>query len=81
MKLQPAAQWGWGEIFENKIVYLLETLVWQKTKDASRKNPLHKPKLFTPEFMPQHSAPGEISKGVEVHTTDEIRDILSMPRV
>lgn len=63
------------------MVWLLETLVWQKTKDATKKIPQHKPKLFTPDFMPNQSPPGEISKGAEVHTTDDIRAILDRARV
>jgi hypothetical protein len=80
-KLQPAVQWGWSEIFANKMVYLLETLVWAKTKDAQKKLPRHRPRLFAPDFMPQHSAPGEISKGAVVQTTDDVRAILARPRV
>lgn len=79
-KLQPAVQWGWGEILANKTVYLLETLVWMNTKDAQKKFPQHRPKLFTPDFMPQHSAPGEISNGAVIRTTEDIRDVLSKPR-
>lgn len=79
--LAPAVQWGWGEILTNKMVYLLEILVWQKSKDAQKKMPRHKPKPFVPTFMPQVSEPGEIGNGAEAHTTDDIRDILSKPRV
>lgn len=77
--MQPALQWGWSEVLQNKMVYLLETLVWMKTKDAAKKPPRNQPKLFVPDFMPQPGS--EISKGVEVHTTDDIRDILAKPRV
>ncbi|HRJ06866.1 MAG TPA: hypothetical protein PK911_04965 [Candidatus Saccharibacteria bacterium] len=52
-----------------------------KTKDAQKRVPMHRPKLFTPPFMPQHSAPGEMSKGAEAHTTDDIRNILEKKRV
>lgn len=51
-----------------------------KTKDAQKKIPQHRPTLFIPDFMPQKSAPGAINKGVEVHTTDDIRDILALKR-
>ncbi len=50
-------------------------LVWMKTRDAQRKAPRNRPKEFVPDFLG-----GDISKGAEVHTTNEIRDILSMPR-
>ena len=73
--ISPANQWGWGEILTNKMTYLLEVLVWMKTKDAQRKAPQHKPKPFVPEFMG-----GEIGKDAEAHTTDDIKNILAMPR-
>lgn len=79
--IQPALQWGWSEVLSNKMVYLLETLVWMKTKDASKKPPRNQPKLFVPDFMPKNAPESEISKGAEVHTTDEIADILAKPRV
>ena len=79
--MQPALQWGWSEVLANKMVYLLETLVWMKTKDAAKKPPRNQPVLFRPEFMPQQSPEGEISKGAEVHTTDEIDAILAKRRV
>ena len=75
-KVRPELQWGWQEIFLNRIMYHLDTLVWMKTKDAQKRVPLHRPKLFTPPFMPQQSAPGEISKGAVVHDTDDIAAIL-----
>lgn len=68
------------ELFLNRIMFSLDTLVWMKTKDAQKKAPLHRPKIFTPSFMPQHSEPGQISKGAEVHTTDEIDRLLKLPR-
>lgn len=74
--VKPANEWGWGEILTNKMVYLLELLVWMKTKDAQRKAPQHKPKPFVPEFMG-----GQVAKEAEAHTVDEVKDILSMPRV
>jgi len=68
-------------MFLNRIMFHLDTLVWMKTKDAQKRVPMHRPKLFTPPFMPQHSAPGEMSKGAEAHTTDDIRNILEKKRV
>ena len=83
IKYQPALQWGWSEVLQNKMVYYLETLVWQKGYDPKKKaqHLARRPKLFRPDFMPQVSAEGEISKGAEVHTTDEIDAILAKPRV
>ena len=57
------------------MAYLLELLVWMKTKDAQRKAPQHKPKPFVPEFMG-----GDVAKDVEAHETADIRDILAMRR-
>ena len=74
-------QWGWGEILANKMAYLLEVLVWQKSKDAQKKAPQHKPKPFVPEFMGITPEGSEISRDSEIHDTDGIRDILSRPRV
>lgn len=74
--MNPALQWGWSEILQNKVAYLLEVLVWQNSKDASKKQPQHKPKPFVPEFMQLVSV-----KDMETHTTDDIRDILAKPRV
>jgi hypothetical protein len=51
-----------------------------KTKDATKKPPKNRPKIFTPDFMPQPQD-GEAVKDTEAHTTDEIRDILAKPRV
>lgn len=74
----PATQWGWAEILANKTNYLLETLVWMKTKDATKKPPQNRPQLFMPEFMEQ---PQVDNKDTEAHTTDEIRELLAKPRV
>lgn len=58
------------------MVYLLETLVWMKTKDAQKKAPLHRPKPYVPEWMG-----GEVAKDAEVYTVDELQAILNKPRV
>ena len=78
--MQPALQWGWSEVLQNKMVYLLETLVWMKTKDATKKPPRNQPKLFVPDFMPRQGS-SEISREAEVHTTDEIDAILAKRRI
>lgn len=62
------------------MTYLLDTLVWMKTKDAQRKLPQHRPTPYMPEFMRNGSEPGTIDTGKEVHTTDDIKSILAMPR-
>jgi len=58
------------------MVYLLETLVWQQTKDAKKKNPQERPTQFIPDFLKT----GDHTKEAEAHTTEDIKDILSRPR-
>ena len=79
--MQPALQWGWSEVLQNKMVYLLETLIWQKGYDPKKKaqHMAAKPKLFVPEFMAQANE-SDISKDIEAHTTEEIDAILARPR-
>ncbi len=78
--VSPQTQWGWNEILQNKTTYLLETLVWMKTKDAQKKAPQHKPKPFVPEFM-QGDTEGDINKDTTHHTTEDIHEILDKPRL
>lgn len=73
--LKPELQWGWQEVFNNKMVYLLETLVWLHTKDSQKKLPQNKPQPFVPEFMQIVQ-----KKDMVVHTTEDIKNILAMPR-
>lgn len=78
--LSPANQWGWNEIFANKATYLLELLVWSKSKDATKRVPRNKPKPFVPDFLKRPVEPSLINKDSELHTVDEVRSILDMPR-
>lgn len=78
--LAPPVQWGWNEILQNKMAYLLEVLVWQNSKDAQKKAPQHKPKPFTPEFMKPKQTNRPTAKGVMKADVDTIKDILSRPR-
>lgn len=80
-KLAPSTQWGWQELMANKTNYLLETLVWMKTKDATKRNPRNKPKPFVPEFMPTVTEPSEMNADIVATTSEDIRDILAKPRV
>lgn len=52
-----------------------------KTKDAQKKFPQNKPKFFIPDFMKTPEEKAAINNGSELHTTDDIRDILAKPRV
>lgn len=79
-KIEPSAQWGWSELLANKANYLLEVLAWQKTKDATKKSPRHRPKPFVPDFMKPKGAEAEINNGAESHTTDEIDKMLNGTR-
>lgn len=74
-KVAPNAQWGWQEILANRANYFLETLIWMKTKDATKKIPRNRPTPFVPDFMG-----GNVAKDTEAHTVDEIKEILARPR-
>lgn len=75
-KVAPAAQWGWDQILANKTNYLLEMLVWMKTKDAQKKQPQNRPQPFVPEFLQGET----LDADTEAHTTEEITEILAQPR-
>ncbi len=78
IKLQPAVQWGWNEILANRTNYLLEMLVWIKTKDAQKRGyKRNRPKPFVPDFMRTNET---ASSGAEAHTVDDVRQILELPR-
>lgn len=79
--LSPSNQWGWDEILASKSNYLLETLVWMKTKDAQKKAPRNRPKPFVPEFMKLPVEPSPINNGAEAHYAEDISAILAKPRV
>lgn len=82
-KINPAAQWGWMEMFANKANYLLELKLWQDTpvkkgqKDAHNRR---KPKPFVPEFMRSKETTSAINKDSAKHTVDDIKSILALPR-
>ena len=81
VKQKPELQWGYEELFANKMVFYLETLVWQKSKDAAKKFPLLQPKLFIPEFMQAvMTDPTKTTIDGEAHTTEDIKDLLARPR-
>ena len=79
-KLQPANNWGWNEVLQNQMVYLLNVIAWQSTKDAQKKFPLKAPKPFVPEFMRNLEKERAINKDIEAHTVDDIKALLAMPR-
>lgn len=79
--MSPSNQWGWDEILASKTNYLLEMLVWMKTKDAQKKSPRNRPKPFVPEFMKLPVEPSPINNGAEAHYAEDIAAILAKPRV
>ena len=79
-KLQPANNWGWDEVLANQMVYLLNVIAWQSTKDAQKKFPLKAPKPFVPDFMRDMEKSKEINKDIEAHDIDELNELLSRPR-
>jgi len=83
-KLQPATQWGWNEIFQNKIVWLLETIVWQNATPSEKgKRAAHKrlaPQLYRPDFMPDEKKEA-LKKDLVSADVDTIKELLARPRV
>lgn len=81
--MQPATQWGWQEVFMNRIMYLLEVIVWQNatpTKKAEKaKHLAAKPEPYRPDWMPKREAEG-IKKDTVAADVDTIKDLLSRPR-
>lgn len=76
--IEPATQWGFFENFQNRMVFLLETIVWQNGYDPKKKA-LHKakqPKLFVPDFLKR---PG-IDKDKVAADIDDIKVLLSRRR-
>ena len=58
-------------------------ILWQNSYNPKKKRE-HKasqPKPFVPDFLKQLSKPGVINDGTEKHTTEDIHNILLMPRV
>lgn len=75
--LYPANKWGWSEVLQNKANYLLEVLAWQKANEGVKQSKqTEKPKLFMPDFMKEKV----VQKDIEIHTTEDIREILNRPR-
>lgn len=82
--LQPATQWGWNEVFNNRIVYLLETIIWQNAtpseKGKKAQHQAKKPQPFRPEWMPKTHNDSSIKKDTIAADVDTIKDLLSRPR-
>lgn len=80
--INPAAQWGWPETLANKTNYLLEILAWQNSFNPKKKqeHAAKKPKIFDPFSMVDKEKQKQQNKDNEVHTVDDIKTILSLPR-
>ena len=75
--MQPATQWGWSEVLQNKANYLLEVIAWQNANEGVKKSKqTPKPEPFVPEFMKDRSINNDAVK----YETEDIKAILSMPR-
>lgn len=62
------------------MVYLLNVIAWQSTKDAQKKHPTKAPKPFIPEFMRNLQTEQQINKDIEAHDVDELKQILAKKR-
>jgi len=58
----------------------LETLVWQKSKDAQKKAPRYQPQMFIPDFAKPKQEPSAINNESQAHTTDQIDAMLAGQR-
>jgi len=83
-KLEPATEWGYTEIFQNKMVWLLETLVWQNSTPSKKaeqaRHKLLKPELYTPSFMKKSKPKEGIAKDTVAADVETIKAILDRPR-
>lgn len=81
--INPAAQWGWAEMFANKTNYLLELKLWQDTPVKKGERAAHnrrKPKPYVPDFMKAEQPQSDINKDSDKHTISDIKSILAQPR-
>jgi len=76
--MRPELNWGWQETLLNKMWYDLELLVWSKTEDATKKHPRYKPMPYVPDFLKLNA---KESREYEAHDLDDIKSILTKPRV
>jgi hypothetical protein len=82
--LQPATQWGWNEVFNNRIVHLLETIIWQNATPSEKgKKAQHmskKPQIYRPDWMPKTHNDSSIKKDTIAADVDTIKELLARPR-
>lgn len=77
-KIKPDNNWGWSEMLLNKANYLLELILWSRTEDATKKHPQFKPTPFVPPFSEKSE---KKKKEYDARSLDEIKDILTKPRM
>lgn len=68
----------------NKMVFLLETIVWQNAtpskKGEQAQHKTQKPKQYIPDFMKKTVGNDGIAKDTMAADVDTIKDILNRPR-
>lgn len=64
------------------MVFLLETLIWQKAFDPKKKaaHMAAKPKLYVPEFMKKATGAEGIKKDTVAMDIDKVKELLARPR-
>lgn len=51
MKIDPSIAWNWSDLFQMMTTHSLRQLVWSKTKDAQKKNPVNAPEMIGPKYI------------------------------
>lgn len=88
--LDPAASWGWNDLFLMQMNQSLRWLVWAKTKDAQSKVPKSVPELVAPDFILNAIREAEkkrdqakerkLTPNARIMTIDELDEYLKKPR-
>jgi hypothetical protein len=73
-------QWGWLEVLLNKLIYHVEILAWQNTKDATKKPPKNAPKLYVPPFMEAVDRARAMTKDAAPKKVEDLKAYLAKPR-
>lgn len=76
--MNPQNEWGWMEVLTNKTNHLLDVLIWSKTKDALRDNPINYPTPFIPPFMEEKSKKESEQVAMPI---EDLEAYLTRPRV
>jgi hypothetical protein len=76
--INPAVQWGWREVLQNKANHQLDVLIWQNANEGVKK---HKQSAYPQPFVPEFMRGLQSAPDAEKHTVDDIKAILAKPRV